>query len=151
MYSHNIEPLVADLGDMLLRPTLTTSARYSIRILQYMLTVLISLRRGLHFKKSEIIGQQLSMEYFLLSLYYYWISAKKIIPWHSIIWIPTAKSRNSYIQCKQAFFQLATEQKYSCTCLHKYFWTVLNLQLYLSKRNSTCIVNITVISLRSTK
>jgi len=78
VYSHNIEPLVADLSDMLLGPTLPTFACYSIRILQYMLTVLSSLRRGLQFKKSEIIGQQLSMEYFLSSLHCYFFIAKKI-------------------------------------------------------------------------
>jgi len=41
VYSHNIEPLVADLGGMLLGPTF---ACYTIRIFQYMLTVLSSMR-----------------------------------------------------------------------------------------------------------
>jgi len=85
VYSHNIEPLVADLGGVPLGPTLPTSTCYSIRILQYMLTVLSSLRRRLHFKKSEIIGQQLSMEYFLSSLDYYLISAKNYsMAWYNL-------------------------------------------------------------------
>jgi len=74
VYSHNIEPLVADLGGMLLGPTF---ACYTIRIFQYMLTVLSSMRCGLHFKKSEITGQQLSMGYFISQLHYYLINAKK--------------------------------------------------------------------------
>jgi hypothetical protein len=87
MYSHNIEPLVADLGGMLLGPTLPTFACYTIRIFQYMLTVLSSMRYGLHFKKSEITGQQLSMGYFLSPLHYYLINGEKknySIAWYNL-------------------------------------------------------------------
>jgi hypothetical protein len=41
------------------------------------------MRCGLHFKKSEITGQQLSMEYFLSPLHYYLINAKKLF--HSMV------------------------------------------------------------------